>query len=285
AGAVSAASHAGGAGGGGGASSAATTSSHAGATITPQQIAADQASIDSDTAQLTLAQQNLAAAQLHSPIAGEVVSVSIAPGDSLPKAGSAQIVVITPRSFEVVAPVTETDIDGVAVGESASVLPDGSNAALSGSVSAISLLPASSASTTTYPVTIALTAPAADLFAGASAQVSLVERSARDVLTVPTSALHRFGNRYFVYELASGRETQVPVTVGVLGPVRSQVTAGVHEGTRVVLADLSAPLPTSNSLLARVASRLGRTGLVGGGGGGGRFVRGGGGGGRFVRGG
>ena len=64
---------------------------------TPQQLAVDQASIDTAQANLTDAQQALGGANLVSTISGTVASVSLAAGDSVTAGSSsttAEIVVI-----------------------------------------------------------------------------------------------------------------------------------------------------------------------------------------------
>ncbi|TVT18877.1 hypothetical protein FNH05_35315 [Amycolatopsis rhizosphaerae] len=56
----------------------------------------------------------------------------------------------------------------------------------------------------------------------------------------------------------SGQQTEVRrVTVGVVGAAVTEIKTGVNAGEQVVLADLSQPLPTSNT---------NTRGLVGGGG-------------------
>lgn len=224
--------------------------------VTPEQIAADQAEVDAAQAELAVAQQNLAAAQLRSPVAGEVASVSMTPGEGV-SAGSANasILVVSPGSFEVVANVSTSDIGSVATGDAASVLPDGSTTPITGTVAAIGLVAGSNG----YPVTIALPDPG-DLYDGAAASVTITERVANDALSVPSSAVHRVGSLYYVVEIRSGRPVNVPVEVGVVGPVYTQIASGLAAGTQVVLANLSTPLPTSNSL----STRLGRLGRVAG---------------------
>ncbi|WP_165037025.1 hypothetical protein [Candidatus Protofrankia californiensis] len=134
----------------------------------------------------------------------------------------------------------------------------------------------------TYPVTIGLNSglnsDGGQLFAGSGAAVSIVVSSAANALAVPTSAVLRIGNRHVVSVLRDGKATSLPVEVGAVGATFTQVTSGLSEGDRVVLADLNAPLPTSNTTL-RGLGGAGRPGAgpTGGGLGGGGLVGGGGG--------
>ncbi len=121
---------------------------------TPQQLAVDQASIDTAQATLNDAQLALLGSNLVSTISGTVASVSIAPGDSV-AAGSgsstAQIVIIgTGSSYDVSTDIPVADIGKVAVGQQVLVTPDATNTVVQGRVTTIGVL-ATSGSTTTTP--------------------------------------------------------------------------------------------------------------------------------------
>jgi multidrug resistance efflux pump len=98
---------------------------------TPQQIAVDQASVDTATANLTDAQEAVAGANLVSTIAGTVASVGIADGDSVTAGSSsstAQIVVIGKgSSYDLTTSIAVADIGKVAIGQEADVTPDSTN--------------------------------------------------------------------------------------------------------------------------------------------------------------
>ena len=222
----------------------ASTSSSA---ATPDQIAADQATLDATEAQLSVAQTSLDEGQLSSPIAGTVESVALTPGRRLSASStSAQIVVVGPESFDVSAPVSVTDLNSVSIGDKADVTPDGRTNPLVGEVTEISPVPSSSSSSD-YTVTVSLPAGAVGLYDGASATVSIVEGQASNVVTVPTSAVHHLGGIAYVSELQNGKLQNNDVTLGIMGDDLTQVKSGVTPGDTVVLADLSEPVPTSNS--------------------------------------
>ncbi len=273
--------------GGSAAGSSRTASGSTRAPVSAAQIAADQASVDSANATLAVAQQGLDQAQLISPITGVVAAVNVRPGQSV-NAGSstAAIVVLNPGSAEVMTTVSESNVASVKVGAKATVVPDGTDTPTAGTVVAIGLLPTASTASTasgasgasassstsggvSYPVTIGLTnggvTGGGQLFAGSGAAVSIVVSSATNALAVPSSAVHTIGNRHVVSVLRGGKMTSVPVNVGAVGVTFTQVTSGLSEGDQVVLADLKASLPTSNTTLRG----------IGGGGGGGAFTGGG----------
>jgi RND family efflux transporter MFP subunit len=229
-----------------------------------EQLASDQAAIDAAKAQLAEAQQSHDQAQLRSPIDGTVGSMTISAGQSVQgNSGTPQIVVIGPGSHQVATSVSDTNVTAVQVGDAATVTPSGSSAPLSGQVVSVGLLASSGTSGSAgYPVTIGLTGNDQQLFAGQSASVSIMLAHVSSALTVPSSAVHTAGANHSVTVLRNGTASNVRVTVGAIGPTRTQVLSGLNPGDQVVLAELSQPLPTTNIQNLRRAA--------GGGGGGGR---------------
>jgi RND family efflux transporter MFP subunit len=247
-------------------------------------LVADQATIDADTAAVTAAFENLQQATLASPIAGVIGAVAIAPGSSVSAgSSSATITVIGAGGYEVATTVTVNDIASVKLGEPAQITADGSTQSVPGKVVFIGTADLTDTSAT-YPVVIGLTDPnnAAGLRDGATASTAIqVGQASTSALTVPTSAVLNANGRHTVDTLVNGKLTPVTVQVGVIGPLRTQITSGLKAGETIVLADLHAALPTSNIANA-VAGNGGSSGLLGGSGGG---ITGGGGGGRFRTGG
>lgn len=225
----------------------------------PEQLASDQAAIDAAQAQLAEARQAHDQAELRSPIDGTVGSVAIAAGESVQgSAGNPQIVVIGPGDHQVMTSVSDTSIGSVRVGDAATVIPSGTSTALHGQVIAIGLLAASgspaSAGSVGYPITIGLASTGEQLFTGQSAAVSIMVAHASDTLTVPSSAIHHFGSGSTVSVLRHGTPSNVRVTLGVIGPTRTQVLAGLNSGDQVILANLSQPLPSSDGQSLRRAT-------------------------------
>jgi HlyD family secretion protein len=217
-----------------------------GGPATAAQLAADQAQIDAAQAQVQLAQQNLAATVLTSPLTGTVAAVSIVAGRSVGgSATGSSITVIGQGTEQVSTTVGLADIDSVHVGESATVRVDGVGGQLTGTVSNVGVLNSTSGSSTSYPVTIRLDPTSARLFDGSGASVQIEVARVSGVLTVPSSAVHTFGQLHTVEVLTNGKPTQVRVTVGAVGSDRTQISSGLKAGQQVVLADLATPLPTS----------------------------------------
>jgi HlyD family secretion protein len=245
---------------------------------TSQQLAVDQAAIDTAQAQLTDAQQALDDVNLVSPISGTVASVSIGVGDSVSAASGTtdpDVVIIGPgSSYQLVTQVPVAKIAAVTVGQSAVVNPDATNTQLQGTVTAIGVLPSSTSAGTTYPVTIALTSPDLGLFSGADAAATIVVGTSADVTAVPTSAVRTVGSIHLVTVVDNGTTKATRVTLGTVGDVLTQITSGLKPGQLVALANLEQPVPTTSTGIARFGGAglggagLGRIGLGGAGSGG-----------------
>jgi trimeric autotransporter adhesin len=233
-----------GTGGDGGGTRASGTGGSGGGAVSAAQLAADQASADAAAAQVTVAQLNLAAATLVSPISGTVVTVSATPGTA-ETAGDVAFEIAGLDSYQVVAQVPVTDMPQLKVGQSASVLPDGASVPVSGSVVSIGLIPDSTGSPTTYPVTIGLAGQPSGLHPDGYASVTITTARSSGV-SVPTSAVRKSGGKATVIVYAGGKTRVAKVTIGTMGPVMTRVTAGLRAGQQVVLANLSQPLPNNN---------------------------------------
>ncbi|WP_018503583.1 HlyD family efflux transporter periplasmic adaptor subunit [Parafrankia discariae] len=269
----------GGSGGGvaGGSSGGVSGGSGGGATTrvaqpaTAEQLAADQAAIDAAVAQVAVAQQNLNGATLTSPVSGTVAAISLVAGTTVGAfSTSGTITVLGAGDRQITTTVPLSAVDTVKVSNPATVLVDGVKEPLTGTVSSIGALNSTTGSTTTYPVRIVLKSTSTRLFDGTGATVSITVKEVKDVLTVPTSAVHRVGQLATVTVLRDGRATAVRVETGAVGSERIEVTSGLESGDQVVLADINADLPSSGS-----SGSADNGGLFGGGTGGGSFGAGG----------
>ena len=125
--------------------------------------------VDADQAAVTQAQQAVAQATIVSPISGKVIAVNMAVGDTVTSASTTSTIIVKGAGgYEVTTDVSVDKITDVAVGQSALVLPDGSNQKLAGKVVSISGQPDSSSSSTAYRVVVGLDNPAAKLNNGVS---------------------------------------------------------------------------------------------------------------------
>ena len=213
--------------GGGGSGNSTTPSGSSANTDTPEQIASDQADIDSAEADFTNAQQSLKEATLTSPISGTVVSVGINAGDTVSAGSSTEIItIIGTKSYEVQATLDSSQVPSVKVGQSSSVDVDGVDGAVEGTVSQVGPVQ-SGDSGYTYPVVVALPSSTNGLFTGSTANVDISTGSVSHVVAVPTSAVETLGTRSYVLELDKGVLTRKDIKIGMVGGTYTQVLSGL----------------------------------------------------------
>jgi multidrug efflux pump subunit AcrA (membrane-fusion protein) len=155
------------------------------------------------------------------------------------------ITVLATGQKTVALDVPLSEIDLVKIGQSARVAVDGFIEPLRGTVTKIGLLSSTSASSTTFPVTVTLTNSASRMHDGAGADVTITAGHAKNALLVPASAITTIGTRHVVSLVQAGKTTITRVAVGLAGTDTSQVTSGLKVGDKVQLADPGKALPSS----------------------------------------
>ena len=184
-------------------------------------------------AQVADLKASIADAQLVAPVAGVVTELNVQQGFDAP-AGVAAIV--DADGFLVTTDVVESDLAAMQVGQPATVTIDAVDATIDGTVTAISPVAGDSSSdVVSYPVTVTLTDPPANLRSGMSADVTITIASATNVLTVPAEALRGTAGDYSVMVLdASGAPQRQAVDVGLVTNVGAEIKSGLTEGQAVV---------------------------------------------------
>lgn len=224
--------------GGSGASEAESPSS--------EDLIAYQSAADAAALQVAVAEQALAQATIVSPIAGTVTAVNFQTGDEVTGQSETQTIVIEgDGGYEATLMVSITDVAEIEVGQTATLVSDGSAETSTGQVVQVSAVPASNSST--YRVTIGLDGETTNLRNGNIGNVSIVTGRADSVLAVPTSAVNLDGTSHTVTVVnEDGTVSTVNVEVGVVGTEWTEIVGGdVNLGQQVVIADLDEPLPGS----------------------------------------
>ncbi|MDQ6877371.1 MAG: HlyD family efflux transporter periplasmic adaptor subunit [Candidatus Dormibacteraeota bacterium] len=246
---------------------AAAKSSLAAGATPAQTIQIDEAQIQIDQVNVNTTQHQLDGARLTTPIAGIVAQVNIKPGQSVGGGASTTyaIVVFAPGSYQVTGTVSDSQVNLVAIGQTAQVTPAGSTQAVLGKISAIAPAATIASGVATFGVTAQLTDISNSIKPGISATVSIVVNQVVHVLTVPTSAVHTTATGNTVQVLVNGAPQSVSVQVGASDPTRTEILSGLKLGQVVVIAVITNNVPSSGSGAGTV--------LGGGGGRGGGGVR------------
>ena len=211
------------------------------------QLAADGASVAAAESQLAAAQESLDGAVLRSPFTGTVSAVTLSAGDqagtsNASDGSTAGITVISTRSFEVEATVSSSDVTQLKKGMQAEISPTGGGETVYGTVADIGrIATADSSGAATFPITIDVTGTPKGLYAGSTADVSIITRKVTDVLTVPTQALHTEGDETYAWVVdGTDRRRQVVETGVAYGP-STEVKSGLAEGDVVEVQVFTAP--------------------------------------------
>ncbi len=282
------------------------------------QVDSDEASVTSAQSQLTSANTDLADASLTAPIAGTVASVNLSVGQQVSGSGgggtgsggsggsgvgaggsggtgetgsggsggtgssgssTAQVSIISTSAFNVATTVDDTQIGQIQLGDQAVITPTGSSTPVYGTVTGVDLEATDTSGVADFPVTIGITGSPSGLFAGATAEVSIIVQQLNNVVEVPTAAItYANGSAQVTVVGPGGAHVVTPVTVGASSTTtgETQITHGVRAGQKIIERVAHFTLPSG---VGGSGSPFGRR-FTGGGGfpGGGTFTGGGGGG-------
>ncbi len=244
----------------------------------PNDLAAARAAVDGARAQVDVAQQNLTNTTLRAPSDGTITALNggvgefvapsgsttpFAPGTDAAIPGAAQgaggaaaaaaggaspsrpggtqfLVLQNLAQFAVVVPFQEVDAAKITpqqrVAVSLDAIPDGTFA---GTVLSVAPSATALSGSIEYYVTVALpTDPR--VHDGQTARATVITADSGPKISVPNKALHRQGSTTTVTVVTpDGRQVPTPVTTGLAGPDRTEITSGLAEGQQVVLGGTS----------------------------------------------
>jgi macrolide-specific efflux system membrane fusion protein len=132
--------------------------------------------------------------------------------------------------------VAEADAANVHVGDRATVTFSALDRTAQGRVTSIDLQDTVSNNVVEYGVTVTLNGAPHQIRLGQTASVSIVTGVARNVLTVPSSAVTTTGNTSTVTVEENGQQSVRPVQVGFVGDSTTEITSGLSEGDVVVVS-------------------------------------------------
>jgi multidrug efflux pump subunit AcrA (membrane-fusion protein) len=203
---------------------------------TAAQVTAAQAQLAAARSTLSQAQAALAAGYLTAPFSGVVAAVGLSAGDVVGSSGGSarsgsssgttsnssansssstgSITLISTDKWVVNAEVGSADLASLRKGLQATVTPSG-GAVVFGTIASVGIVAsASSGGTATFPVVVDVTGSPAGLYAGATADVSLIVKQIPNALTVPTAAVQNANGQTVVYRHVGGKRVASPVTLG-----------------------------------------------------------------------
>ena len=179
---------------------------------------------------------------ISAPINGIVTRVNCKRGEyvqggaiPLPSAEMAMLVITTTDRVWIECNIDESDVNDVAVGQTANVLL-GEGREIKARVHQISpSVRQSQGDVRTFAVKLAVEGDTSKLHSGMSVDVDIVTKSIKQALSVPSFAIFDGkDNKYYVYVLEDGKAKKRGVTKGTAGRDRTEITKGVKAGETVI---------------------------------------------------
>ena len=175
-------------------------------------------------------------AAIRSPVAGQVAEINVNIGD-LVGPSTALMTVIDPDPMWLQAQVNENDMVQLKVGQPATITPSGyPDMVLRGKVLQIDLHAQVQANVSVFTATIEVPNRERKLLWGMNADAEISVLSLQNVLTLPVSAIKTSNGSSTVTIIDGGQQISWDVQTGASDGTRTEILAGLDEGTEVVIA-------------------------------------------------
>jgi macrolide-specific efflux system membrane fusion protein len=226
-------------------------------------LTAANSQIKQSSLQLNTAQTNLGYTKILAPMDGTIVAVVTEEGQTVNANQSAPTIVMLAQlqQMTVSAQISEADVEKVTSGQDVyfTTLGD-TNTRHYAKLRAVAPAPESIESQSTSQASSSSAAAVyynglfdventdGKLRTGMTAQVYIVQASAKDAVIVPASALERRGRGKYAVKVVDkdGKVEERPVKIGINTSVDAQVLEGLKEGEKVVVAQAAANKTSQN---------------------------------------
>ncbi len=170
-----------------------------------------------------------------SPIDGIVVESKLLPGDLISSGQTAVVIMDNSRMFLDIA-VSEIDINEITPGKqvdfSFDAIPEKTYI---GTVTDISPVGWVEQEIIYFTVTCEISNPDIDIKPGMTAAATIAVQEARNVISIPNTALRVSNREYYVYVVRENALEKIPVELGLVSDLYSEMKSGnLHEGDTVV---------------------------------------------------
>jgi RND family efflux transporter MFP subunit len=217
------------------------------APATDATIVADKAAVATAQQAADTAQSSLDLASIVAPADGTIVAIYAEPGLAAP---SGDTVAIEVGPMEVTAQFAESDLPSLKAGQDATVTVTALGQDLTGKVSQITPVAATSgnSSVVTYTVTVTLDGNTDAVRSGMSANVAVTTASATGVIAIPVIGLQGATGNYSVRVMdGAGQVQNVPVDVGLTTSTLAEIKSGLSEGQSVITGTTAARTGTGST--------------------------------------
>ena len=220
--------------------------------VDPNQLALNEAAVETVQAQLNQAQEDLQGITLTAPMDGKVVYLASGAGTIVDTAKFISIADVSRPQLTV--SVDESDMDQFVLGSPASVIFDAlPDQTFHGVVTQVNPTLTSSGQYSILKGVLTLNADAVqtvqDLPLGLNASVTIVYKEIKDALIIPITALKKLNGAGYEVQLvdSDGTTRSQEVQIGLQDGTYAEVLSGLHEGDKIVsITGNSASNPSSN---------------------------------------
>jgi macrolide-specific efflux system membrane fusion protein len=199
-------------------------------------------SLESAKLSLESAKLNLDKAVITAPFDGLVADVTITEGEEISTASLATpaITLVGASGIEMQGNIDELNIASVKLGQTANItldaLPD---EPVMGTVAFISPMGTVLAGIVSYPTTISLENPSAELKDGMSATAEVAVERRDNVLLIPNTVIQGTVQNPMVEVLVDGEQEERQIMLGLSDGANTEVLSGLVEGEKVVVPPLT----------------------------------------------
>jgi HlyD family secretion protein len=201
----------------------------------PDDLTSAKANVDSLQAQINLA-------TITAPFDGIISNVKVQTGD-LVKTGTIAVQLVDLSRMFLDISISEVDINKIQVGQEVQLSFDAvQDKTYKGLVTEISAIGEANQEVIYYTVTCEIQNPDALVKPGMTAAATIAIEKAENVITVPNRAVQTVGKNRYVTIIRDNALIKIPVELGMIGEVRSEVKTGdLKEGDVVVTNPLILP--------------------------------------------
>ncbi len=214
---------------------------------TDADIQAQQSAVSTAQSALEIAQLIYDSITVRSPAAGVVAEIAVNVGDLI-SPSTALMTVIDPDPMWLQAQVNENDMVQLKVGQTASVTPSGyPDMSIPGKVTQIDLHATVQSNVSVFTATIEVPNRDGKLLWGMNADAEISVLSLNNVLTLPVAAVKTANGASTVTILDGGQQVSWDVQIGATDGTKTQIVAGLDEGTEVVITRRTSATATTTT--------------------------------------
>ena len=220
---------------------------NAGAQNADADVQSQQSAVSSAQSALQKAQLIYDSITIRSPLAGMVAEISVNVGDLI-SPSTALMTVVNADPMWLLAQVNENDMVQLKLGQTATVTPAGyPDLFIKGKVTQIDLHAQVQANVSVFTATIEVPNKDGKLLWGMNADAEIAVLSLNSVLTLPVAAIKTSNGASTVTIIDGGQMVSWDVQTGATDGTKTQILAGLDEGSEVVIQRKSSSTATTTT--------------------------------------